>query len=81
MTQHFHRYSMRFESLPNLVICLADCLQKKKKKKRGISSKLHQNAIVALNSVAVWFISECKAVYFRRNHITILQCQCQYITE
>lgn len=47
--------------------------------KRGISSKLHQNAIVALNSVAVWLISECKTVNFRRNHITILQCQ--YITE
>lgn len=49
--------------------------------KRGISSKLHQNAIVALNLLAVWLISECKTVHFRRNHINILQCQCQYITE
>lgn len=50
-------------------------------KKRGISSKLHQNAVVALSSLAVWLISECKTVYFRRNHITILHCQCQYIIE
>lgn len=48
--------------------------------KRRISSKLHQNAIVALNLLAVWLI-QCKTVHLRRNHITILQCQCQYITE
>lgn len=43
MTQHFHRNDMTFENLPNLVICLADCLQNSAapKKRDFIKITLH----------------------------------------